>query len=156
MAEIALQGAHGTMPVYLAAPDGVGPWPGVVIIHVANGGVPGDALEVFEGACPIVGSYGARDRGLRKDPGRMRSALERLGIAHDIKVYPEAAHSFLNDHDRAGVPSWAVAIDKLSFSHSGFHEASADDARRRVVRFFDARLKSPLGEEEDPAASAET
>ena len=109
---------------------------------VNYGMVPKDALELLEGACPIVGSYGARDRGLQDDPERLREALEAHGIDHDIKVYPDASHMFMNDHDPAAFAWWMVVADKLTRSGSAFHGPSAADARRRIVDFFDRHLKA--------------
>lgn len=62
-------------------------------------GVPKDAYteNVLAGACLIVGSYGARDRANRGTAGRLDRALEALGVDHDVKEYPDAGHSFLND-----------------------------------------------------------
>ncbi|HZD68312.1 MAG TPA: dienelactone hydrolase family protein, partial [Actinomycetes bacterium] len=54
------------------------------------------------GACPIVGSYGAKDRANRGTAGRLATVLEALGVDHDVKEYPEAGHAFLNDHEGAG------------------------------------------------------
>ena len=66
--------------------------------------------------CPIVGSYGAKDRwpGIRKVPDRLESMLTAAGVEHDIKVYPDAGHGFLNDHDPAELPVWVKAIAKLA------------------------------------------
>ncbi len=62
-------------------------------------GVPKDAYTEsgLAGACPIVGSYGARDRANRGTAGRLDRALEARGVDHDVKEYPGAGHSFLND-----------------------------------------------------------
>lgn len=250
MSDIQLEAARGTMPVYVAQPEGTGPWPGVVVIHdaagmsedlrhqadwlagagylaaapdlfyyggtmrclfsamrqamarkgdtfddidavrrwleanpastgrsgvigfclgggfavllasghgysaasVNYGMVPKDAMELLEGSCPIVGSYGARDTGLRHDPERMRAALEAHGIAHDIKVYPEASHMFMNDHDPDAFAWWMVVADKLTRSGSAFHGPSAADARERIVAFFDAHLRTTPAEEGDGGA----
>lgn len=49
-------------------------------------------------------------------------------------------HSFLNDHDPADVPALFAVLGRLTASE--FHEPSARDARRRIVDFFDLRLKA--------------
>ena len=110
-------------------------------------GVPKDAYaeSVLADACPIVGSYGARDRANRGTAGRLGQALGALGVDHDVKEYPDAGHAFLNDHDGAGdrTPIIFVVMGKFG-GPSGYHEPSADDARRRIVSFFDRHLK-PAG-----------
>jgi carboxymethylenebutenolidase len=105
---------------------------------VNYGAVPKDALDLLAGACPIVGSYGARDS-LRMDMERLVAALGAHDIPHDVHEYPEAGHSFLNDHDPAEVPRWAVVAG--AFSDSEYHEASALDARRRISAFFGEHLR---------------
>lgn len=106
---------------------------------VNYGTVPDDADLLLAGACPIVGSYGARDISLRHAPQRLEHALAGNGVAHDIKVYPDAGHSFLNDHDPAEVP-WSIKIAG-PLMRSGYHGPSARDARRRIVEFFDLHLR---------------
>ena len=56
------------------------------------GRLPDDMATVFEGACPIVGSYGGRDRWLRGSGAKLGAALEAKGIPHDVKEYPTAGH----------------------------------------------------------------
>lgn len=107
------------------------------------GDVPKDAMALLEDACPIVASYGAKDRGLARAPERLTTAMTAHGIAHDVRVYPDAGHAFLNDHDPAEVPRWALVMGKLSTSE--YHEPSARDARRRIVAFFDAHLQDGAG-----------
>jgi carboxymethylenebutenolidase len=53
-------------------------------------GVPKDAYteRVLAGACPILGSYGARDRANRGTAQKLTGALQALGVDHDIKEYP--------------------------------------------------------------------
>jgi carboxymethylenebutenolidase len=105
---------------------------------VNYGAVPKDAARLLEQTCPVVGSYGARDVSLRSDPERLRETLGALGVDHDVKVYDDAGHAFLNDHDPTEVPRWAVVMGKLS--RSEFHEPSARDARARIVAFFERHL----------------
>ena len=39
-------------------------------------------------ACPIVGSYGGKDRTLRGAADRLQRALTAVGVEHDVKEYP--------------------------------------------------------------------
>ena len=54
------------------------------------------------GSCPIVASYGGRDRTQRHAAQRLDEVLDDLGVVHDVKEYPEAGHGFMNDHEGAG------------------------------------------------------
>lgn len=105
---------------------------------VNYGTVPKDAAALLARACPVVGSYGARDLTLRSAPGRLEAALTSAGVPHDIKVYPGTGHAFLNDHDPAEVPRWAMVAGSLA--RTGYHEPAAADARRRIVAFFSTHL----------------
>jgi carboxymethylenebutenolidase len=55
-------------------------------------------------------------------------------------VYPDAGHGFMNDHDPADQTLLLVVLAKLSGTR--FHEPSAEEARRRIISFFDRHLKS--------------
>jgi carboxymethylenebutenolidase len=104
---------------------------------VNYGEVPSDASTSLAGACPIVASYGARDRALPGRAARLERALSELGIAHDVKEYPRVGHSFLN-RINAG-PILGVALAVTGFSHD---HASAEDAWRRILTFFDEHLRA--------------
>ena len=101
------------------------------------------ARVVLAGACPVIGSYGAKDGTFRGAAAKLELALSGAGVAHDVKEYPDAGHSFLNDHDPADfsrvVTSLAVVFARLTGSE--YHEPSARDARSRIVAFFDEHLK---------------
>jgi carboxymethylenebutenolidase len=101
---------------------------------VNYGMLPGDAESYLQGACPIVASYGAKDRTLRGAAAKLEAALERAGVPHDVKEYPDAGHSFLNDHD-----SVLFAVSGFLMG-GGYEQASAEDARRRISAFFRAHL----------------
>ncbi len=102
---------------------------------VNYGMVPEDAETILQGACPIVGSFGGKDRMLRGAPQRLEKALDTLGIDHDITEYPSAGHSFLNDHH-------SVLFTVMgALMNGGYHQPSAEDARRRILAFFDRHLK---------------
>ena len=101
------------------------------------GPLPQDPEEVLREACPIVASYGARDRGLRGAAGRLEAVLGELGVPHDVKEYPDAGHSFMNRHN-AGPFGVLEKVAGLSY-----HEPSAEDAWGRILRFFDQHLRHP-------------
>jgi dienelactone hydrolase len=79
--------------------------------------------DYLSGTCPIVGSYGAKDRGNGGTAQRLERLLTDLGVDHDIKEYPDAGHSFLNDHNPAEAPAVFVMLAELSGSTC--HEPSA-------------------------------
>ena len=110
---------------------------------VNYGGVPKDAQALLEGACPMIGSYGGKDRSLRKAPARLEEALQANGVDHDVKVYAEAGHSFLNDHDPADASTFWRILAQVSGSR--FHAPSAIDARQRIVAFFNEHLSEGHG-----------
>ena len=92
----------------------------------------------------MIGSYGGKDRSLRTAPRRLDEALRVNGVAHDVKVYADAGHSFLDDHDPAEVSIVFKALAKLSGAK--FHESSALDARRRILAFFEEHLGQPVAQ----------
>lgn len=104
---------------------------------VNYGQLPRHADRVLAQACPIVGSYGRRDRLLRRGTAaRLEAALDRLGVVHDVREYPRAGHSFLNDAEvgpRALRPLYRV-------TGVGPEPASAVDAWRRIEAFLDTHL----------------
>jgi carboxymethylenebutenolidase len=104
------------------------------------GQVPGDVDALLNGACPIVASFGGRDRSLRGAAERLQHALVANAIPNDVKEYPEAGHSFLNDHVATDVPVVMRVMFKLA--GVGYHEPSAQDARSRILAFFATHLNS--------------
>ena len=78
-------------------------------------------LDLVSRLCPVVGSYPAQDFTARA--GRsLDAALDRHSIAHDIKIYPGARHSFFND------------------TRPSYDEKAAADSWRRVLQFFGEKL----------------
>lgn len=110
--------------------------PGYAASSVNYGTVPKDAESLLRGACPIVGSFGAKDHTprARGAAGRLERALTAAGVDHDVTEYPDAGHAFLNDHHDA-------VARMMKIVGIGYHEPSARDARRRIVAFFDRHLK---------------
>ncbi len=115
------------------------PGHGFAASSVNYGTVPKDAETLLRGACPVIGSYGAKDRSLRSAPNRLERALDANGIDHEVTVYGDAGHSFLNDHDPDEIPAVVKLLSRAAGTR--FEESSARDAKRRIVAFFDKHLK---------------
>ncbi len=101
---------------------------------VNYGHVPKDAETLLKGACLIAGSFGGKDRSLKRASAKLANALEAAGVPHDVKEYPQAGHGFMNNHKT--VISKAMAL----LMGGGFHEPSAENAKRRIIAFFDSHL----------------
>lgn len=112
---------------------------GFSVASANYGSIPKRFATFLDRACPVVGSYGAQDRTLRGAAAKLEQALSVAEVPHDVKEYPDAGHSFLNDHDPADLNRLVVALTRLS--SGGYHEPSADDARRRILEFFDQHLR---------------
>jgi carboxymethylenebutenolidase len=87
------------------------------------------------GVCPVVASYGARDRIFGSGGPRLAGMLDRLGVEHDIATYPDAGHSFANQH-RGGL----ARLEAILPTHGGYAPDAAADAWRRTLAFFDRHL----------------
>lgn len=107
---------------------------------VNYGTVPKDAESFLNGACPIVGSFGGKDFTLRGAATKLESALTANGVVHDVVEYPNASHSFMNDHKPGDAPRIVVVLGSLMGAR--YHEESANQARERITGFFDEHLKS--------------
>lgn len=107
---------------------------------VNYGRLPDDAETYLTGACPVIGSFGAKDSSLRGVAGRLEKILTAQNVPHDVKEYPDCGHSFLEDHRRGEVPTLFLMLGR--FFHAGFHEPSARDAQARILAFFDKHLRT--------------
>ncbi len=103
---------------------------------VNYGMVPEDVEEVLRGSCPMVASYGAKDRSLIEDVPRLRAALESNEVPYDLEVYPTAGHSFLNDAPNAPL----LLRPLMRLSHVGPEPVAAADAWGRIETFFATHL----------------
>jgi len=110
---------------------------GFDVSSVNYGRLPRDLDDDLRGACPIVGSYGGRDQSLRGATEKLEGALTRLGVPHDLKEYPEAGHSFLND---AEVGPAALRWLTKRILGAGPNPEAAADAWKRIEAFFAEHL----------------
>lgn len=113
---------------------------GYAVCSTNYGGCPADAEQRLSSACPVVGSYGGKDRSpMGASAGaRLERTLTALGVDHDIEVYPEAGHGFINNHDPAESTPLLLILNKVSGTR--YHEPSAADAHQRIAAFFSRYL----------------
>ena len=106
----------------------------------ANYGMLPASPDALDGACPVVASYGGRDRSLGGAAEKLEVALTARGVPHDVREYPRAGHSFLNPAD-AG--SWWLTPVTRFVLHAGPEPESAADAWRRIDAFLCEHLGTP-------------
>jgi carboxymethylenebutenolidase len=91
--------------------------------------------EALRGVCPVVAGYGGRDRIYARHGDRLDKLLGELGVDHDVKVYPEAGHSFMSRHE--GVMATLSAWGPMKV---GYNQEAAEDSWKRVESFFGRHL----------------
>jgi carboxymethylenebutenolidase len=89
------------------------------------------------GSCPIVASFGGKDMSLKGAGPKLEAALIQAGVPHDVKVYPEASHAFMNP-TQAG----PKALRPFMNTVVGFkpRPVEAADAWSRIEAFFGEHL----------------
>lgn len=105
-----------------------------------NYGMVPSRRSQLDGLCPVVASYGAKDKVVGgKIARRLESHLEELGVPHDIKTYENAGHSFFSRVD--GWQGWLARLP--SPMAVGYEERAAEDAWRRMLDFFAEHVAGP-------------
>jgi carboxymethylenebutenolidase len=90
------------------------------------GAPPTKDEEIARIKAPVLGNYGAEDKGPAPDQVKaFEAAMKRAGKSTDIKIYDGAGHAFANVNNPWG----------------GYREAAAKDAWARTVSFLAANLK---------------
>ncbi len=108
------------------------------VSSVNYGRFPRDADAVLADACPVVASYGGRDTSLKGAAAKLDAMLTRNGIPHDVKEYPQAGHSFLNEEDEGPRALRPVMHAILGV---GPDPEAAADAWSRIEAFFATYLR---------------
>ncbi|MDP9345915.1 MAG: dienelactone hydrolase family protein [Actinomycetota bacterium] len=100
------------------------------------GVLPKDLDAALAGACPMVASYGEKDRGLRGAAPKLEAGLDRADVVHDVKEYADAGHSFFS---RRSLGPFGPLIRVAGVGYRG---PSAEDGWERILRFFDTHLRA--------------
>ena len=115
--------------------------PGFRAAAVNYAEVPSDRSRL-DGVCPVVASYGAKDRVFgAKAAERLERHLAALGVPHDVKTYDRAGHSFFSRYD--GYHAWLARVPTPLAV--GYDEQAAEDAWRRMLAFFDEHVRMVRG-----------
>lgn len=112
--------------------------PGWSAASVNYGMVPDNVEDVLAGACPIVASFGGRDKSLAGAAAKVEVAAAAAGVEADVKEYPEAGHAFINRFAVASPLSPILKVMGVGYDHD-----AAADAKRRILTFFESHLRAP-------------
>ena len=110
---------------------------GYDVSAINYGRLPQNLDEILSVACPIIGSFGAKDKSLKGAAEKLENALKAHQVTHDVKEYPEAGHAFMNPV-QAG-PRLLQPILKRVLGIAPEPE-SATDAWLRIDEFFKEQL----------------
>ncbi len=84
-----------------------------------------DSAEIQKIHAPILGNFGALDRGITPDDvGAFEKAVKAVGKSIDVKIYDGAGHAFENPNNK-----------------DGYRPEAAADAWNRMISFFNKTLK---------------
>jgi carboxymethylenebutenolidase len=90
------------------------------------GAPPTDPANIAAIRAPVLGSFGAEDKGPTPEQARaFEAALRKAGKTVDVKVYPGAGHAFANVNNPWG----------------GYRKEAAEDAWARTTAFLAKHLK---------------
>ena len=89
-------------------------------------------VDKLEQSCPVVGSFGGRDPVVASDSAdKLEAVLTRGRVPHDVKKYPSAGHSFMNEHPLPAPIRLVAGIAGIAYS-----APEAEDAWQRILMFF--------------------
>ncbi|MGH9432152.1 MAG: dienelactone hydrolase family protein [Terriglobia bacterium] len=98
--------------------------PSLAACAVNYGALPTDADNIARIHAPVLGNFGALDRGIPPPAvAAFVKAMKAQGKQVDAKVYPDCGHAFENPNNK-----------------KGYRAASAQDAWNRMLAFFQRTL----------------
>lgn len=100
--------------------------PRLAAVVAYYGAPPTDPAAIARIKAPVLGNFGAEDKGPSPEQVRQfEAAMKKAGKTVDVKLYQGAGHAFANPDNPWG----------------GYREAAARDAWKRTVAFLDKHLK---------------
>ncbi len=92
---------------------------------VNYGAMPTDPEAIKKIQAPVLGNFGAEDRGIKVDAvNAFEKTMKAAGKSVDLKIYEGAGHAFENPNNKLG-----------------YREAAAQDAWKRTLEFLRKNLK---------------
>jgi carboxymethylenebutenolidase len=99
--------------------------PKLAALVINYGHLATDPNEIKKINAPILGLFGAQDRGITPDDvKKFGEQMDKLGKKIDITIYPDAGHAFENPNNK-----------------DGYRPKDAQDAWEKTVAFFASTLK---------------
>ncbi|MFB3921438.1 MAG: dienelactone hydrolase family protein [Terriglobia bacterium] len=99
--------------------------PRLAACSVNYGRMPTEPASIQKIGAPVLGIFGADDRGIPPDSVRaFEKAMKAAGKSIDVKIYEGAGHAFQNPNNQ-----------------TGFRAEAAADSWKRMVDFFNRTLK---------------
>ena len=100
--------------------------PKLAAVVAYYGAPPTDPAAIAAIQAPVLGSFGAEDKGPTSDQAlAFEQAMKKAGKTIDVKVYPGAGHAFANVNNPWG----------------GYRKEAAEDAWARTTAFLAKHLK---------------
>jgi carboxymethylenebutenolidase len=102
----------------------------------SNYGLLPKDIETLRRSCPVVASFGAKDRVVAAGTAdTLEAVLAAGGVPRDIKEYASAGHSFMNNWNFPGPMRVVERIAGMAYC-----EPEAEDAWDRMLSFFEEHL----------------
>lgn len=99
--------------------------PKIAATVINYGHLATDPASIAKIHSPILGNFGAQDRGIPPaDVRAFEAALKKDGKSSNIKIYEGAGHAFMNPNNK-----------------TGFVKQAADDAQARIDKFLRETLR---------------
>jgi carboxymethylenebutenolidase len=94
------------------------------------GAVPQKASRL-EGLCPTIAQFGGQDTVFLPHARRLARHLEELGIEHEVHIYEEAGHSFMNQLEGRMAP-----LARHTPIHAFYNPETEAKAWAKLLNFF--------------------
>jgi carboxymethylenebutenolidase len=90
--------------------------------------------DLLRGIGPVIACYGELDRGMGREPDKLRERCAQVGVTPEIHVMPGAGHSFLTQGTHPMMKVFGAVAG------AGYREPQAREAWAKIHAFFDREL----------------